>query len=179
MLVMARIPVPITAANQDGVKFLIGFTECRSTVAIPANHLFLPYIALLHNYAPKLAKVYSRSNRKSTRIALCQTKHPLLARSEQIPLGPVHYGIYEGYRPQCKQKKINQLIPLQLLFRKKLNNWRKRGRPDIVHLCLLEALESPLNKNKILSVYVHTYDNKIIYINPEVRLPRNYTIIRE
>ena len=57
---------------------------------------------------------------------------------------------------------------------KKLRDWRKRGRPDIVHLCLLEALESPLNKRGMLEVYVHTYDNKVIYINPNVRLPRHY-----
>ena len=28
---------------------------------------------------------------------------------------------------------------------KKLNNYEKRGRPDITHICLLNALGSPLN----------------------------------
>ena len=50
----------------------------------------------------------------------------------------------------------------------------KRGRPDITHFCLLEALGSPLNKENLLRIIVHTYDNQIIYPNPEVRLPKNY-----
>ena len=50
----------------------------------------------------------------------------------------------------------------------------KRGRPDIVHFSLLEALGSPLNKEGLLQVYVHTVSNCIISIKPETRLPRNY-----
>jgi rRNA small subunit pseudouridine methyltransferase Nep1 len=50
----------------------------------------------------------------------------------------------------------------------------KRGRPDIVHFSLLEALGSPLNKEGLLQVYVHTISNCIISIKPETRLPRNY-----
>jgi rRNA small subunit pseudouridine methyltransferase Nep1 len=50
----------------------------------------------------------------------------------------------------------------------------RRGRPDIVHFSLLEALGSPLNKEGLLQVYVHTISNFVISINPETRLPRNY-----
>lgn len=50
----------------------------------------------------------------------------------------------------------------------------KRGRPDIVHITLLEALESPLNRKKLLEIYVHTYDGKAIFIHPSTRIPRNY-----
>ncbi|MGB9827809.1 MAG: 16S rRNA methyltransferase [Thermosphaera sp.] len=50
----------------------------------------------------------------------------------------------------------------------------KRGRPDIVHVTLLEALESPLNKKGLLEIYVHTYDGKAIFIHPSTRIPRNY-----
>jgi len=56
----------------------------------------------------------------------------------------------------------------------RLKDGEKRGRPDIVHFCLLEALGTPLNRENLLRVYVHTLDNYIIYPNPEVRLPRNY-----
>ena len=55
-----------------------------------------------------------------------------------------------------------------------LENNEKRGRPDIVHFCLLEALGSPLNKEGLLKVYVHTINDYIIEVNPSVRLPRNY-----
>lgn len=78
---------------------------------------------------------------------------------------------------QKRDKSPNEIL-LDMSYHysamKKLKNWRKRGRPDIVHLCLLEALESPLNKRGMLEIYVHTYDNKIIYINSDVRLPRHY-----
>lgn len=50
----------------------------------------------------------------------------------------------------------------------------RRGRPDIAHFCLLEALGTPLNREHLLRTYVHTIDDKIIYPNPDVRLPRNY-----
>jgi len=57
---------------------------------------------------------------------------------------------------------------------KKLDSSEKRGRPDIVHFSLLEALGSPLNKERLLQVYVHTINDNVITVNPEVRLPRNY-----
>jgi rRNA small subunit pseudouridine methyltransferase Nep1 len=57
----------------------------------------------------------------------------------------------------------------------KLRDKEKRGRPDIVHVCLLEALGSPLNLEGLLKIYVHTYSGYIIWVNPETRLPRNYS----
>ena len=52
-------------------------------------------------------------------------------------------------------------------------NW-KRGRPDITHFTLLEALGSPLNKLGLLETYVQLRDGHVIWINPETRLPRVY-----
>jgi rRNA small subunit pseudouridine methyltransferase Nep1 len=57
---------------------------------------------------------------------------------------------------------------------KTLENNEKRGRPDIIHFALLEALGSPLNKEKQLATYVHTIGDITIQINNETRLPRNY-----
>lgn len=51
----------------------------------------------------------------------------------------------------------------------------KMGRPDIVHNSLLQVLETPLNWENKLSVFVHTQENKLIIINPKIRLPKNYT----
>ncbi|CAB3287653.1 Ribosomal RNA small subunit methyltransferase Nep1 [Methanocaldococcus lauensis] len=55
-----------------------------------------------------------------------------------------------------------------------LKDKRMRGRPDIVHISLLNILDSPINHEGKLNIYVHTYDDKVLKINPEVRLPRNY-----
>jgi rRNA small subunit pseudouridine methyltransferase Nep1 len=50
----------------------------------------------------------------------------------------------------------------------------RRGRPDIVHLCLLNALESPRNKEGCLRVFVHTRNDEVIRIDPSWRVPKAY-----
>ena len=50
----------------------------------------------------------------------------------------------------------------------------KRGRPDLVHFCLLECCTIPLYFEKKLSVYVHTIDDKVIFVGDNVRLPKSY-----
>jgi rRNA small subunit pseudouridine methyltransferase Nep1 len=57
---------------------------------------------------------------------------------------------------------------------KRIEESEKRGRPDIVHFALLEALGSPLNKERLLQTYVHTIKNHVVTVSPETRLPRNY-----
>ena len=57
---------------------------------------------------------------------------------------------------------------------KKLPNSEKRGRPDVVHRAMLAATDSPVNKAGYLRFYVHTIQDFVIYVNPEVRLPRTY-----
>ena len=56
----------------------------------------------------------------------------------------------------------------------KLQKREKRGRPDIIHNCLLHALGSPCNKNGLLSFYVHTIHDRIFHFDPELRISRNY-----
>jgi rRNA small subunit pseudouridine methyltransferase Nep1 len=55
-----------------------------------------------------------------------------------------------------------------------LDNLEKRGRPDITHLSLLNALGSPLNKSGNMKLFIHTINNKIFEFNPEIRISRNY-----
>ncbi|MGC8584984.1 MAG: 16S rRNA methyltransferase [Thermoplasmata archaeon] len=50
----------------------------------------------------------------------------------------------------------------------------RRGRPDIVHLFLLNALESILNYENKLRIYIHTRNNDVIKISPETKIPRAY-----
>ncbi|GAH76200.1 unnamed protein product, partial [marine sediment metagenome] len=56
----------------------------------------------------------------------------------------------------------------------KLKDVGKRGRPDITHSCLLNALGSPLNKSGNLKLYIHTLNNKIFEFNPQIKITRNY-----
>ena len=55
-----------------------------------------------------------------------------------------------------------------------IKQWWKRGRPDIVHFDLVEALSTPLFKQKNLQVYVSTFDNNLITISKDLRIPKNY-----
>ena len=55
----------------------------------------------------------------------------------------------------------------------RINNSWKRGRPDIVHFCLLEALESPLNKKNKLATFIHSITDFVFEFDPSIRLPRN------
>ncbi|MHA2229924.1 MAG: 16S rRNA methyltransferase [Candidatus Thorarchaeota archaeon] len=55
-----------------------------------------------------------------------------------------------------------------------LPDGEKRGRPDIAFLCLMTLLESPLCKAGQLSIHLHIQDGRVIKVNPDVRLPRNY-----
>jgi rRNA small subunit pseudouridine methyltransferase Nep1 len=57
---------------------------------------------------------------------------------------------------------------------RRLEDNLKRGRPDITHFALLEALGSPLNKEGLLQTHVHTNKDYTITVNPTARLPRNY-----
>ena len=53
-------------------------------------------------------------------------------------------------------------------------NKDKRGRPDIAHDLLKLALDSGLNKRGELRVFMHTYNERVITVSPELRLPRSY-----
>jgi rRNA small subunit pseudouridine methyltransferase Nep1 len=57
----------------------------------------------------------------------------------------------------------------------KLDYHEKRGRPDIAHRALLSALGTPLNRENLLRVFMHTVKEKVIYVNPRTRLPRSYS----
>jgi rRNA small subunit pseudouridine methyltransferase Nep1 len=49
----------------------------------------------------------------------------------------------------------------------------RRGRPDIIHLSLLEILGSPLAKEELVRVYVHTRNDRGISVSAKTRLPRD------
>lgn len=54
------------------------------------------------------------------------------------------------------------------------SSW-KRGRPDIIHFALMEALSTPLFFKGMLRVYVHTINDKLILIGKDLRIPKSYS----
>ena len=77
-----------------------------------------------------------------------------------------------------RRRKLPQCLLLDRSYHyaamKRLEESEKRGRPDIVHFSLLEALGSPLNKEGLLQTFVHSIKNYVISVNPKTRLPRSY-----
>ena len=57
---------------------------------------------------------------------------------------------------------------------KGINNEIKRGRPDLVHFSILEATTIPLYLQNKIKVYIHTIDDKVIYIGENVHIPKSY-----
>ena len=50
----------------------------------------------------------------------------------------------------------------------------KRGRPDLIHISLLSILSTPLFLKNLVDVYIHTIDNKVIFIGEQVHIPKSY-----
>ena len=57
---------------------------------------------------------------------------------------------------------------------KGIKNEIKRGRPDLIHFCLLEACSIPLYFENKIRIYVHTIDDRVIFLGENVRLPKSY-----
>lgn len=51
---------------------------------------------------------------------------------------------------------------------------KRRGRPEIIHMALLVAQESILNRSNKMRLFVHTKENMVISVNWETRIPRSY-----
>ena len=76
-----------------------------------------------------------------------------------------------------KLKKTPQEVMLDASYHsnfiKDLPDAQKRGRPDIIHYALLSCCGSILAREQRLRVIIHTNDDKVIELNPEIRLPKN------
>jgi len=57
---------------------------------------------------------------------------------------------------------------------KELDDGGRRGRPDIVHMFMLLALDSIANQRGEVRIAVHTRNDEIIEVNPKTRLPKHY-----
>ena len=55
----------------------------------------------------------------------------------------------------------------------KLTNAEKRGRPDIIHICLLLTMGSPLNRMGKLNVSISTVNGFEIEVDASTRPPRD------
>ncbi len=54
----------------------------------------------------------------------------------------------------------------------------KRGRPDILHVTLLNILDSPLASKGLIDVYIHTIEGRVFRVDPRTRIPVSYERFR-
>lgn len=82
----------------------------------------------------------------------------------------------QKYASKRKKKPSELLLDQNYHGREmtRLENSEQRGRPDIVYHSLMSLLETPLCKSGLMTIHLHLQDDRIVDVNPEVRLPRNY-----
>jgi rRNA small subunit pseudouridine methyltransferase Nep1 len=56
----------------------------------------------------------------------------------------------------------------------RLENSEKRGRPDLVHMTLLQITCAPIFLNGKINAYVHTVNNEVMELENAVRIPKSY-----
>ncbi len=95
---------------------------------------------------------------------------------ELVPKELQKHNSVVAYSKKMDKKPSQVLLDVSWHFAamKGIKDEIKRGRPDLIHLCLLEACTIPLYFEKKLRVYVHTIDDKVIFVGENVRLPKSY-----
>jgi rRNA small subunit pseudouridine methyltransferase Nep1 len=97
------------------------------------------------------------------------------AALETVPMGILGHPSVRRNAKRRKKRPEETLLNRSLHHRAmgRLPQDHRRGRPDIVNVCLLEALGAPLNREGGLRTWIHTYGGYAIEIAPETRLPRD------
>jgi rRNA small subunit pseudouridine methyltransferase Nep1 len=82
--------------------------------------------------------------------------------------------LIENLSKKLKAKPDFMLLDISLHYKAmlKLKNFNKRGRPDIIHLSLLNILEKPYSSN--IDVYMQVHDGRVFKFRNDIRLPKNY-----
>jgi len=98
--------------------------------------------------------------------------------------GPKVIVILEGTALElhCKQKfgKVKGFFLLDGMKHKYEFQNRDDGdtgedhRPDILHHCLLNLLNSPMNRSGLLSIFIRTKNNQLIEVSSELKVPAAY-----
>ena len=95
---------------------------------------------------------------------------------ELVPIELQRHNSVTASARRLNKKPSEVLLDISWHFAamKGIKNEIKRGRPDLVHFSLLEACSIPLYFENKLNVFVHTIDDKVIFVGQNVRLPKSY-----
>lgn len=98
------------------------------------------------------------------------------AEIELIPKELWNHRQVKAYAKKFNRKPSELLLDASFCHAamKKLEEWERRGRPDIIHHLLLASFDSPLGIEGKIEAYIHTRENRIFYVPPKTRIPKNY-----
>lgn len=100
------------------------------------------------------------------------------AALETVPIEIIDHPSVRNYSKKIGKRPIETLLDRSYhhaaMLRPSLKLSSRRGRPDLIHISLLEALSTPLYFEGLLKVYVHTIQDKVISIGENLRLPKSY-----
>jgi len=102
----------------------------------------------------------------------------ILAESslETVPKEMASHPSVRRWAARRGKSPLETLLDISIHYHamRSLPNREKRGRPDIVHVSLLEALSSPLNLEGRLRVVIHAIGDYVLFVDSKTRIPRNY-----
>ena len=102
----------------------------------------------------------------------------LIFTETSLELVPMEILMHPSVKRNAKRRKK---LPQETLLDRSLHHYamdrlpnaEKRGRPDILHICLLLAMGSPLNRMGELRVEANTVNGFRIEVDPATRPPRD------
>jgi len=99
------------------------------------------------------------------------------AALELVPEEIARHPAVVSHARNRRKKPTELLLDSSLHWRamEKLNNKEQRGRPDIIHDLLKLSLDSQLNREGRLRIFIHTMGDRVIRVNPATRIPRSYS----
>ncbi len=95
---------------------------------------------------------------------------PSLWREPDVVKSAKRYGISPDKMLLDKSLHYNAM--------RRLNAKWKRGRPDIIHVTLLNVLDSLLAKKGLIEIYFHTIEDRLFYVRADTRIPKSYERFR-
>ena len=123
----------------------------------------------------------SQPNNKQLRLVIIKLQVSIIiaeAAIETIPKTLQNNVVVKNHAKKMKKHVKEILLDINyhysVMEEAKIESRWKRGRPDIVHVCLLCILSTPLFYNGLVGVYIHTFNNKVILIGEGLRIPKSY-----
>ena len=118
--------------------------------------------------------VFILNSRLVTSISLIIAEASLETVPKQIASHPAVKNHAQKLGRNPREILLDRSYHHAAMLRVGLESYWKRGRPDIIHFALMEALSTPLFLKNLLKVYIHTVKDKLIVIGDNLRIPKSY-----